>query len=277
VKGLRAWFGALPAPARWAILSAGALLLLVLIGSGAWSWHGRREAAAQHAVGAVIVTVQRAVASNQPSELEAAAKAINEFLASHSGTRAGQQGFYLLGQVEFQRRQWDAAAAAFGEAARRDAGSIGLLSRLGQGQAYEAKGDPARAVEAYQQALSGRGPKDFLYGFSPRPAPRSRRRTRAGRSRPTSSTSRTFRRPIGCRTCGSAWRCSAAPAERAPDPSPARPHAARPADAQGALPRRRAAAPAPRRGWAAAPRMEAGVAAPGAAMRQGDRIPLIGH
>jgi tetratricopeptide (TPR) repeat protein len=164
VKGLRAWFGALPAPARWAILSAGALLLLVLIGSGAWSWHGRREAAAQHAVGAVIVTVQRAVASNQPSELEAAAKAINEFLASHSGTRAGQQGFYLLGQVEFQRRQWDAAAAAFGEAARRDAGSIGLLSRLGQGQAYEAKGDPARAVEAYQQALSGRGPKDFLYG-----------------------------------------------------------------------------------------------------------------
>jgi tetratricopeptide (TPR) repeat protein len=164
VSGIRAWFGALPAPARWSILSAGSALLLALIAAGVWSWYGRREAAAQQAIGTVLGTVQRAIGSGQAAELDAAAKTLNAFLASHSTTRAGQQGFYLLGQVEFQRRQWDAAAAAFAEAARRDGGSIGLLSRLGHGYAYEAKGDPARALEVYQQALGGRGPKDFLYG-----------------------------------------------------------------------------------------------------------------
>ena len=57
-----------------------------------------------------------------------------------------------------------AAIAAFGEASRRDRGSIGALSRLGLGYAHEAKGDAARALEIYQQALGGIGPKDFLYG-----------------------------------------------------------------------------------------------------------------
>jgi tetratricopeptide (TPR) repeat protein len=66
--------------------------------------------------------------------------------------------------VEFRRAQWDAAAAAYAEAARRDAGSVATLSRLGQGYSYESKGDPARALEAYQQALTGRSPQDFLYG-----------------------------------------------------------------------------------------------------------------
>jgi tetratricopeptide (TPR) repeat protein len=164
VTGIRAWFGALPAPARWTFLAAGSVLLLVLIASGIWSWLGRREATAQQAIGVAIVAVQRGLGSGQAAELDAAAKALNAFLSSHSGTRAGQQGWYLLGQVEFQRRQWDAAAAAFGEAARRDAGSIGLLSRLGQGYTYEAKGDPARALDVYQQGLAGRSPKDFLYG-----------------------------------------------------------------------------------------------------------------
>jgi tetratricopeptide (TPR) repeat protein len=164
VSGIRAWFGALPAPARWAILSVGPVLLLLLLAAGVWSWHGRREAAAQQAIGTVLSSVQRAIGSGQPTELESAAKTLNAFLASHSGTRAGQQGWYLLGQVEFQRRQWDAAVSAFAEAARRDGGAIALLSRLGQGYAHEAKGELARALEVYQQALTGRGPKDFLYG-----------------------------------------------------------------------------------------------------------------
>jgi tetratricopeptide (TPR) repeat protein len=165
VSGIRAWLGALPAPARWALLSVGGALLLLLIASGVWSWHGRREAAAQQAIGTVLATVQKAVGSGVPAELDTAAKTVNAFLASHSGTRAGQQGWYLLGQVEFRRGQWAAAAAAFGQAAaRRDGGTVAVLSRLGQGYAYEAKGDPVRALEAFQQALAGRSPKDFLYG-----------------------------------------------------------------------------------------------------------------
>ncbi len=165
MSGIRAWFGALPAPARWALLSVGAAIVLLLIASGVWTWHGRREAAAQQAIGTALAAVQKAVGSGQPAELDTAAKTVNAFLASHSGTRAGQQGWYLLGQVEFRRSQWDAAAVAFGQAAaQRNGGTVGVLSRLGQGYAYEAKGDPARALEVFQQGLAGRGPKDFLYG-----------------------------------------------------------------------------------------------------------------
>ena len=165
MTGIRAWFDALPAALRWTLLAVAAVLLVVLFGSGVRSWLGRREAASQQALGSVIVVAQRGVGSGQPAELDAAAKALSEFLSSHSGTRASQQASYLLGQVEFRRRQWDAAGAAFGEAARRDGGgSIGALSRLGQGYAYEANGDVARALEVYQQALGRLGPKDFLYG-----------------------------------------------------------------------------------------------------------------
>jgi tetratricopeptide (TPR) repeat protein len=165
VSDLRTWFGALPAPLRWTVLSVLAALVLLLIASGVYSWHGRREAAAQQAIGTVLAAVQKAVGSGQPAELETAATTAKAFLESHGGTRAGQQGWYLLGQVEFRRGQWDAAAAAFGQAAaRRDGATVGILSRLGQGYAYEAKGDPARALEAFQQGLAGRGAKDFLYG-----------------------------------------------------------------------------------------------------------------
>jgi cytochrome c-type biogenesis protein CcmH/NrfG len=164
VSGLRAWFRELPSPLRWTLLSLVGLLVLVVIASGLWSWRGRREASAQQALAPVAANAQRSVGSGQAAELEGAAKALREYLNGHSGTRSGQQGWYLLGQVEFRRQQWDAAAAAFAEAARRDGGTIAVLGRLGQGYAQEAKGDPARALEAYEQALTRRRPNVFLYG-----------------------------------------------------------------------------------------------------------------
>jgi tetratricopeptide (TPR) repeat protein len=164
VSGPRAWFGALPARIRFPLLAVISLVLLALIGAGVWSWIGRREETAQRALGTVLVTAHRALGSGQASDLEAAAKALRQFLDGHSSTEASQQAWYVLGQVEFRRRQWDAAVAAFAEAARRDRRSLGALSRLGQGYAQEAKGDAARALEVYQQALAGLGPKDFLYG-----------------------------------------------------------------------------------------------------------------
>lgn len=164
MNGIRAWFGTLSSSIRWTLLAVASVLLLTLIGSGVFGWLGRREAIAQQALGSVMVTAQRAIGTGQAAELDGAATALRQFLASYSGAQASQQAWYLLGQVEYRRSQWDAAAAAFGEAARRDRGSIGALSRLGQGYAHEAKSDAPRALEVYQQALGGRGPKDFLYG-----------------------------------------------------------------------------------------------------------------
>jgi tetratricopeptide (TPR) repeat protein len=165
VTGFLAWLGALRARIRWTFLGGvAAVLVAALIGGGVWTWLGHREEVAQHALGLALVSAERAAASGQSAELDEAAKALREFLAGHAGTKAAHQAWYVLGQVEFRRSQWDAAVTAFQEVSRRDRGSLGRLSRLGQGYAHEAKGDPARALEAYQQALGSLGPKDFLYG-----------------------------------------------------------------------------------------------------------------
>ena len=164
MSGLRAWLAALPALIRWTALAVISVLVVSVLVAGVWTWLGHREELAQRDLGTALVTAQRAVGSGQPAELDAAATALRQFLTSHPSARVSTQAWYVLGQVEFRRSQWEPAAAAFGEAARRDRGSIGRLSRLGQGYAYESKGDLPKALEVYQQALSGLGPKDFLYG-----------------------------------------------------------------------------------------------------------------
>jgi tetratricopeptide (TPR) repeat protein len=164
VSGFRAWWDGLPPGARWGILGVVGILVVTVVAGGIWSWLGNREERAQRALSEVLSTAQRATASGQPAELEGAATALRQYLTTHSGARASGQAWYVLGQVEFRRSQWDAALSAFAEASRRDRGSIGLLSRLGQGYAYEAKGEAAKALDVYQQALATLGSKDFLYG-----------------------------------------------------------------------------------------------------------------
>ncbi len=164
MSGIRAWLAALPALIRWIALAVAVIIVVTVIAAGVWTWVGHREELAQRELGTALVTAQRAVGSGQAPDLEAASTALHQYLTNHPSARVSTQAWYVLGQVEFRRGQWDAAAAAFGEAARRDRGSIGRLSRLGQGYAYESKNDLTKAIEAYQQALSGLGPKDFLYG-----------------------------------------------------------------------------------------------------------------
>ena len=164
MTGLRAWFAALHAPIRWTVLAVVVVLIGAVVVAGVFTWLGHREELAQRDLGMALVTAQRAVGSGQPADLDAAATALHQFLTSHPSARVSVQAWYVLGQVEFRRSQWDAAATAFGAAAQRDRGSIGRLSRLGQGYTYESKGDLPKAIETYQQALSGLGPKDFLYG-----------------------------------------------------------------------------------------------------------------
>ena len=164
MSGFRAWFAALPAQIRWIILGLAGVLVLTFVLGGVWTWLGHREELAQRALGVTLVTAQRAANSGQAADLDAAATALHQFLTAHPSAKVSAQAWYALGQVEFRRSQWEPAAAAFAEAARRDRGSIGALSRLGQGYSYESKGDLPKALEVYQQALSALGPKDFLYG-----------------------------------------------------------------------------------------------------------------
>jgi tetratricopeptide (TPR) repeat protein len=155
----------LPPVARWTMLGVGALLVALLGTVAVWTILQHRDAAARQGFAAASVAYRQAMAATgETAPLAEADQALKQFLKDHGRSAGAAQAWYFLGNVEYRRGAHDAAIAAFAEAARRDSGSIGVLSRLGAAYAWEAKNDPARALGAYQEALQGRGPKDFLYG-----------------------------------------------------------------------------------------------------------------
>jgi tetratricopeptide (TPR) repeat protein len=163
---VRDWLAELPAVTRWILLGFGGLLVVLFLGVAVWSVLQQREASARRAFAVLTARYQQAMAPGDDARLGEVAKTLTAFLKNHPRSAPAAQGWYLLGNLEYRRGAHDAALAAFAEAGRRDSGSVGALSRLGAGYAWEAKNEPARALEAYQEVLKGRGPKDFLFGES---------------------------------------------------------------------------------------------------------------
>lgn len=161
---MREFLAGLPPALRWTITGVAGLLAALAIGAGVWTFIQHREAAAAQAFATASAGYRQATGGTDAARLEAAAKALSEFVASHPRAATAGQAWYLLGNLEYQRRRYDQALAAFEEAARRDGGTVGVLSRLGTGYTWEAKGDPGRALAVYSEGLKNRGPKDFLYG-----------------------------------------------------------------------------------------------------------------
>ena len=154
----------LPPVARWAVLGGAALLVLLVAIAAVWGWLQHRDASARQSYAAASAAYREATGATAPEgQLADAEKALKQFLKDHPRSAQAAQAWYLLGNLEYRREAHDAALAAFGEAARRDPATIGILSRLGAGYAWEAKKDPGRALQAYQDALKDRGSKDFLY------------------------------------------------------------------------------------------------------------------
>jgi tetratricopeptide (TPR) repeat protein len=160
---VRDWLAELPPAVRWAILGALGLLVVTALAGAVLSYLESREAGARRAFAEASQTYRDAMASRDAGALEKAASALSAFANAHSRGPLAAQAWYLLGNVEYQRQQMDAALKAFGEAAGRGSPTVATLSRLGLGYAWEAKGDPGKALEAYTEALKGRRAQDFLY------------------------------------------------------------------------------------------------------------------
>jgi len=163
---VRDWLAELPAVTRWILLGIGGLLAVLFLGVAVWTVLQQREASARRAFAVFTASYQQAMAAGDDARLADVAKTLTAFLKDHPRSAPAAQAWYLLGNLEYRRGAHDAALAAFGEAERRDGGSVGALSRLGAGYVWEAKNEPARALEAYQGVLKARGPKDFLFGES---------------------------------------------------------------------------------------------------------------
>jgi tetratricopeptide (TPR) repeat protein len=158
----RLFLAELAPAARWTILGLLGVVIVLAVFGAVWTFLQQREASARRASAAAVATYRTAIAPGADAkQLEEAARSLKQLVTDYPRASGAASAWYYLGNIEYQRGNHDVAVSAFEEAARRDHASIGVLSRLGAGYAWEAKQDPSRALSAYQEGLKGRTPKDF--------------------------------------------------------------------------------------------------------------------
>lgn len=150
---------------RWAVAAAG-VIIVVGIGWAGWAaWKSRYESQ-----GAVAFAQARTLAAQSQApgaaadSRERAEKALEAVIADYPRLSSVAQAAYLLGSMRFAAAQYPQARASY-ELARAKAGSSSLaaLAALDIGYCWEAEKNYAEAEKAYQSAVRGATPKDFLY------------------------------------------------------------------------------------------------------------------
>lgn len=165
------WLPAAPV-LRWAVLGAVALALVGGIAGAGWAWYSAQEARAREAFALVGEQVQQAQtpppgATGAPApSAEARARAIaalEAVIAQHPRASIVPQAAYQLGNLRYAAGQYAQARGAFEVALSGATGTLRALSALGVAYTWEAEKNQAKALAAYEAALAGRGPKDFLF------------------------------------------------------------------------------------------------------------------
>jgi len=151
--------------ARWGLLAGGALLVLALVGFGGWTWYQSQQGQGAAALAAAVELAQKALVPGATPELRAqAAQALEAVIAQHPRYAGLPEAAYRLGNVRYDAREYAAARGAYQVALAKGAtGAIRLLAASGIGYTWEAEKDYAKAQTAFEAALAGLGPKDFLY------------------------------------------------------------------------------------------------------------------
>lgn len=152
-------------PWRWVLTGGIALLLLLVLGVGGWSWYravqarGVRELLQASALGVEALRPEGTV-----SQHEAAVSKLEETIARYPSNQMVPQAAYHLGNLRYQAGAYDAAREAFALAlAKGGRGALAALCRLGLGYTWEAQGKHGEALDAYQEARRYLGADDFLY------------------------------------------------------------------------------------------------------------------
>jgi len=164
VRGLPERVGERPSAWRWGVLAGTGILLGLGLGGVLWYGLTQRHAAGLEALAAPTALYRQALAEPPEAEPAEAIQALRAFLAAYPRHRAAPQAWYSLGNLLYQTGAYDEALEAFGQVARRGEGVLVGLSRLGLGYTWEAKGDWARALEAYREGQKGARPGEFLAG-----------------------------------------------------------------------------------------------------------------
>ena len=124
MRRLTELFGQLPAAARAAVVVLAAGLVGVAAWGGVSSYLRKQAVKAELALATAAAGYRQAISSGDETALAATAESLRRLLAESPPAGVARQAWYLLGNVEYRRRAYDPALAAFEESAELDPSSF---------------------------------------------------------------------------------------------------------------------------------------------------------
>jgi tetratricopeptide (TPR) repeat protein len=133
-------------------VGAGLLLLMVLLASGVYFYQIHYETSAGKIYNRVI---EAAVKAGPPSGDMEALKGYKDLINQYPRSDAAVTAYYRLGNLYFNRREFDAAIGAYQDFLKKSPVESDLitLAYSGLGACHEAKKDFIKALESYEHAL----------------------------------------------------------------------------------------------------------------------------
>jgi tetratricopeptide (TPR) repeat protein len=150
---------------KWVLIAGAGIGGLLLLGIGGWYWWDAAQSAGRSALIEASRLAQEALSPQATAaQRSAAVQALGDALARYPRHAAAPHAAYVLGNLHYQAKSFEAARAAFQASLKAGAGrSLAQLCRLGIGYTWEGQGEYAAALTAYQELAAGLTPGDFLY------------------------------------------------------------------------------------------------------------------
>jgi tetratricopeptide (TPR) repeat protein len=146
------------------VIGAG-LGLVVLLGLGGWLWYSATQTRGLTAYAEALTRAHESQTPRAPAQ--ARGQAIRELegvLAEYPTSPAAVEAAYELGNLRYASGEYPTARGAFEIALAKGAtGTFATLARAGIAYTWEAERKFSEAESAFQAALGGSGPKDFLF------------------------------------------------------------------------------------------------------------------
>jgi len=162
---LRGFRGKAGGPWQWVLRSGTVLTGLLLLGLAGWAWWNSYQSRGLTEL--ELATLRARVAQGPQATAEARAeaiKALQSVIDRYPRLTALPRAAYQLGNLHYQAKAFDEARKAYQLCLSKEArGTLAALCRLGLGYAWEAQGEHAKALTAFEEALKGLTPQDFLY------------------------------------------------------------------------------------------------------------------
>jgi tetratricopeptide (TPR) repeat protein len=162
---LRAFPGTAVGSRQGILLSGVALACVLLLALAGRAWWNSYQSRGLTQLELATLRVRGAQGPQTSAGTRAEAiKALQSLIERYPRLTALPQAAHQLGNLHYQAKAFDEARKAHQLCLSKGArGSLAALCRLGIGYTWEAQGDHAHALAAFEGALQGLTPQDFLY------------------------------------------------------------------------------------------------------------------